>query len=445
MELVTGIDEYLQSGLLPYYYSLVAIAAIFLFFRFGVNRFSVFIILVFWEGLFAYWGRVSNLPLHNIYKIGIFLYALLLFGSKIFKRDSRVDNFINIAFLIFSVFFWLSAIVNEQEFILSASQYGKKYAIPFLFFHGIKTLRFNSSMAEYLGRLFIHILGFQIGLSIVKLIILGFGESVVGSMSYRGGGPANIIPILGFLFIWTFRIGKLKRKDWWFIFALTIISIASNKRSVIFVLPVMIILMLTFVERSVKLISLFKYLPIALILFILGIVTNPTLNKERSRWGSFDIDFFYNYANQYTFGTKEQRDKGNVGYGRGGGFKEALITGSEKYSSTNFYLGHGMSEFVTKSYEEFDYKKYGLAFKGAAGGATSNFISMGLIGMITIFIFGISFLFSVRFKNFRWVLIGFFIFEYILLGGSLIVFSAHAVLLIYICVFFNIKFKNILF
>ncbi|MEZ5198993.1 MAG: hypothetical protein R2764_22220, partial [Bacteroidales bacterium] len=124
---------------------------------------------------------------------------------------------------------------------------------------------------------------------------------------------------------------------------------------------------------------------------------------------------------------------------------EALATGSQNFKSTNYYFGHGMSEFVTKTYEEFDYEKFGLSYKGAAGGATGNFISLGMIGMITVFLFGISLLYTVKFKKFRWVLIGFFTFEYIFLGSSLLVFSAHAVMLIYICIYFNIKFKNVLF
>lgn len=444
MELVTGVDEYIKSGLLPYYYALVAIGAIILFYRFRLNKLSAFIILIFWEGLFAYWGQISNLPIHNIYKIGIFLYALVVFSGNIFRKDSRADNFVNFAFIIFSISFWISAVLNEQEFLMSASQYGKKYAVPFLFFHGIKSLRFNPARAEYIGRLLIYILGFQIGFSIIKLFILGFGEAIVGSMSYKGGGPANLIPVLGFILIWIFRSGKLKRNEWWFIFALVIISIVSNKRSIVFILPIMIILVLAYVERSVKLVSFVKYIPIALVVFYLGIITNPTLNKEGNRWGSFDIGYVFNYASDYTFGTEKQREKDNLGHGRGGGFKEALIMGSNNFNATNYYFGHGMSEFVTKSYEEFDYKRFGLSFKGAAGGATGNFISMGLIGMITIFIFGISLIYTVKFKKFRWVLIGFFTFEYILLGSSLLVFSAHAVLLIFICIYFNIKFKNVL-
>jgi hypothetical protein len=445
MDLVTGVDEYLKSGFLPYYYALVVMGAIFLFYQFGLNKYSFFIILIFWEGVFAYWGQVSNLPIHNIYKIGIFLYALVVFGLNIFKKESRIENFVNFSFFVFTVSFWTSAILNNQEFMMVASQYGKKFAVPYLFYHGIKNLKLFPLRAEYLSKLFLYILILQIVFSGFKVIILGFGEAVVGSMSYKGGAPANIIPVLGFIFIWIYRSGKLGRKDWWFIVSLVFISIVSNKRSVVFMLPVMIIFILVFVQRSVKLVSLIKYVPIAIVVFYLGIITNPTLNREGNRWGSFDVSYAFNYAMDYTFGTEKQREKENVGYGRGGGFKEALVIGSATFNTANYYFGHGLSEFVTKSYEDFDYKKYGLAYKGSAGGATGNFIALGLIGMITIYLFGISLIFTIRSKKFRWVILGFFTFEYILLGNSLLIFGAHSLLLVFCIIYFNIKLNHKLF
>ncbi len=69
-----------------------------------------------------------------------------------------------------------------------------------------------------------------------------------------------------------------------------------------------------------KITTFVAYLPILLIVFVIGVKTNPTLNPTGSRWGGkFDLNYVFDYAAHYTFGDEYYRASGNIGYGRGDG------------------------------------------------------------------------------------------------------------------------------
>jgi hypothetical protein len=269
--------------------------------------------------------------------------------------------------------------------------------------------------------------------------MFGFGESMVGSISFAGGGPGNIIPVLGFFLVWMKRNVPLTKRDWIFIVLLMFIAVSGNKRSVVFLLPIVIAITLLFVQKRIRFISLLKYIPVAVVLFVLGVKSNPTLNPEGSRWGSFNPKYIIDYAMGYSFGNKESLLKNPLQKGRGGGFIEFMTVTSTDYSFKEYFFGQGLENVVGTNYDTFNAEKFGVASKGAISAAVMNFITLGFLGMILAWWFGISIVKTISNKRLRWILYIFLTWDYLLFGNTTITINADSILLVFICVYFNFR------
>lgn len=437
MDLVTGVDEYIRSGLLPYYYGIVIIFALYVLHKFKYDLEALFIVLIFNEGLFIYLGTNFE-SVANIHKIGFTVFAIWLYLKPILmSKKNKSDIFLLTCFFLIGVAYLLSHLINESNFITSLSQYLKKYFLPLLFFFGVRKNITNEYKMEWYAHLFTWLLGIQILLQLVKLALFGFGESLVGSISFSGGGASNVIPVLGFLIIWVKYNGALKYKDWLFIILLFLsFAIIGNKRSIWFTMTFMMLYIHYFFGHKFKLTKLIMVTPLIIILFIIGAKTNPTLNPEYSRWGSFDVQYIMDYAVDYTFGT--EKTGSNLGYGRGGGTLYFMDVAKSRFDIKQMLFGEGLDR-ITADYADFDNEKYGLGSKGSASSFVQNFIALGLVGTLSIFIFGLLLAHSINDRIFFLGIASFLIFEYFLLYNSIININACAILFIFICNYFNYK------
>lgn len=418
------------------YYTIVALGFVYTLKRFGFNKLTLFIVLVFWEGLIGYLGKINFLN-YNYYKIFIFIYAVFAFGPSIFKKGYKADKFINITFILFSISFWTSFFLNNQSFITIASQYGKKYALPFLFYHGIKNILHNPKKADYLARLLIFILFLQVSFSVLKVIFIGgFAETIVGSISAGGAGSSVVIPILGFFLIWLNKKGDFKRNEWLSVFSLMLIALASMKRAPVFLLPAAILITLVYVQGSIRPVSLLKFIPVAFILFYFGVKTNYTLNPEGSTWGSFNLKYVYNYSMNYYFGTENisEIEESTSGYGA-----SAFIIFSPKSfnfkNSSELLFGRGLEDIVKRIKGKFYGKAYDYEWEGSAGYAVRHIYTLGYVGFIFYLLFGISLIWIINNKKFRIVVLGFFLWEFFLYGSVTLLSNAMAILFIFICIY----------
>ena len=115
-------------------------------------------------------------------------------------------------------------------------------------------------------------------------------------MSYGGGGPAVVIPIVALILYWLIKKGRFKIVDWIFVLLILVISLASGKRQPIIIYPAILFALFVFVSKSIRLISLLKYLLIALVVFYFGVRMTATITPEKKIWGSFDISFISKYV-----------------------------------------------------------------------------------------------------------------------------------------------------
>lgn len=431
-EFITGVDSYLASGLLPYYYLLVFIVGLFLSFKYRKLNLSLLIVLIFWEGLFVFLGVQYYSIFRPIYRIGIVALSIILCYKGIFTIKSSKQHYVNTLFLLITVVFWVSFLINNQQTFTSLSQFGKNYLLTFLFFHEFFRLSRYPKYFNLYSKLFMDIIIAQIILSVVKLLLFGFGESIVGSMSFTGGGLATTLPVLGLIYIWVRANGQVAKNDWILVIGLVVVAIASNKRAPIFILPIIVLLLNTYVYKTRTFVSLIKYIPLFLLLLYIGVRSNPSLNPEESRWGSFNIEYAIQYSNDYMFGSERRLeiDEDKI-YGRGGAFLAFFSSDLYNIPIKTLLFGDGIEE-ILKSYEDFDTVKYDVAHRGALNGALAKFISLGLLGLLFHFLYGMSLIGFIGFKRLHSLLIGVFLWDFFLYDGVMMEHSAMAVLLVFI-------------
>lgn len=419
------------------------------FYKAGINKTGILIVLIFWSGLFQYFGEIAGVGIHNLYKVVLVAILLLLSWRKIFAYNSTYDTKVNIIFFIFSISFWVSYMLYGGSIITILSQYFYKYSFVFLLYHYFKDIQYDKTKGNYTVNLLLTVLFIQIGLSIVKLLFIGIKsdiqiyEPIVGSMSSKGAGLAVVMPILALIFYWVLKKGKLERKDWYIVISFIIIAFASAKRQPIVFFPSVAFLLIVFSNRRVKIFSLFKYLPLAIALFIFGVKLNPSFNPENQVWGSFDWKYLSRYISNYYFGTSniDAVLSGNIdtGMGRGGGLIYYFQPSRMTLNSTKEVLfGKGLYDVATWSKGRFTGSEsdYGLDHQGLMGDAGLLVYSIGYLGTILMIIMAVYIILRSKNKRIATIILLYFAWDFLFYYNQ-VVFSNHGSIVLLSIIFYS--------
>jgi hypothetical protein len=420
-----------KSGpLIKIYYLIVLVAFFLVLLKYRKNKFSILIILIFFNGLFAFYGK----NLQNAYRIVIL--AITLYW--LFKTDPfRHTNYINIivSFVVFSLTFLFTSFYNQDYFFIIFSQYSRYFILFSLFFILNKYYQ-NDSFREWLEKIIYDLLFIQIILSVAKIFLIGLKESIVGSVGSQGGALATSLPMMGFLYIWVRKRGKLNREDWIFTLGLAFIGFISLKRAIWFIMPVLIALLMFFVpKKRIPNRVVFLSILIVPLFFYFGVRLNPFLNKEGKIWGSFDPEYAISYARVYSFGDKDQNEKGT---GRGGA---ALLLFEDFFRfdfSQKDLTGHGLRFIYATDYEAFEEMNFGVSNLGSATGAFQTKVSNGYLGIIALVWFILSILLKIKNRRLKYVIIALLFWEYFLYTGIVIRELSLSFLLLYVVLFSDI-------
>ena len=428
----------------PIYYFIVLLSMFFAFYRLGVTKYSVLIILVFWSGLFGFLGS----GVFNIYQVVVFLYAFYLFLEKVFKKYHKIEVWVNAIFILFSISFWYSYAIHGGEILTILSQYFFKYGIPFLFFHGFKDVLFNIKKRERIKYLLLQVLFIQIFLSLAKLALFGFNvERNVGSIEYGSGAFAVVLPMACLFFYWVIKNNKLKDKDWIIIASFFIIAIASGKRAPVLMFPIFAFLLYYYAGGKFNIKSVLKFAPLLFLIFYLGIRLTPTLNPEREVWGTFDVGHVVEYSLNYNFGVRSFREIGLDSdlRGRGGGLFLVLQPERLGFSNTKELLfGHGLYEVAVREGGRFTGAgDYLLQHQGLVGELIRLFYSLGLFGLLSITLMGFIFLKTMKDIKLRRLLILYFIWDLFMYYNHFMFGNTSALIVIFTIFYRNsTHFKN---
>lgn len=430
------------------YFSFAFLGMLYTFYKVGVTRSSILLILVFWEGLFDYLDTDYIPGLLNIYKIGIVIYAIsLILNANIRFVKNKNDQLVNLTFILFSVSYWISYFFNGGEILTILSQYLYKYAFLWIAYHYFKDITYNIPKREYLKNVFVIILIVQIAVAFFKIYLMGFSfEGLVGTMSFGGGGPAVVIPIVALIFYWLIKKGRFKKMDWVFVFFILVICLASGKRQPIIIYPAILLALFVFVSKSIKLYNLLRYLLIALVVFYFGVRMTATFNPEEKIWGTFDISYITNYVKEYYFGSTIKTgsifDENYRTSQRGDGI--ILYVKPERltlYTTSEILFGKGVYEVAIRKYGRFtagsNFSNYGIQHDGLIGEGVALIYTIGYIGTISLLLMVIAIIFSIKNKRIGWIMFLYFLWDLLFYYNQMLFLNASGFIVLFIIFYSN--------
>jgi hypothetical protein len=367
-------------------------------------------ILINIGGIFEYIGY----EVFRFYEITIILmtFYLLITKKSKYKYSFKQRRKIILWFFIFTIAFIFSAIWSGDKDIFASIRQYSIYAFPtLLFFIFYNRYNYINIHAEVL--IIKKLLQVQIFASILKLLLIGFNEKMVGIFSISGGGAATFFPLMFFLVYWYDKKGKLLAKDWVWIILSLIVPISSSKRAVWLFFPALLILIFL-LERKIKIqkktIYLILFIPI---IFYFGVRLNPTLNPDKAVFGSFNLDYVIKYITQYNLGGNDEFNP-NYATGRMGGNIYFANSIAKNIFDENNVFGFGndtYSKYGGK--DERNIYRFGFKSKYMLSGWVEILIRFGLIVLVPFLIIMWLLLKSINRKKDLIIFLSVFIFSFI--------------------------------
>ena len=429
-----------SPGRILLYYIIVGCFLVYSIYKYRKNNFFILIVFTFFIGLFVFLGK----NVLNVYRILLVLYALILAKKFISLKTLSGDLFIVISFILFSVAFLLSSFLNQDNLTLLLSQYSR-YLLLFLIFFILQRIMPYPALREKMNQLVYFLILLQIILSVIKFIVTGQMESIVGSLSFSGGAMATTFPILGFVFLWMYRKGNFSRKDWLFIIGLMFVGFVNYKRAIWFMLPFFMGLFMIFVQKRKIKRSFLMVIALIPFLFYLGIRLNPTLNREQKVWGSFDLNYAFDYAYEYSYGAPETAAEQKVAVGRGGATNYLLNRMIGGNLTKEDLFGKGLTLMYVEGAKDDKYfkEKYNINSIGSANGFFQSYVVFGFIGTFITLLFVFSLLRKVNNKRIQFALICIYFWEFFFYTGTILREPALSFLFVYLITFSNYLSLNI--
>ena len=190
-------------------------------------------------------------------------------------------------------------------------------------------------------------------------------------------------------------------------------------------------------------------------MFYFGARLTPTLNPDHKVWGSFDLEYMFDYAGIYQFGeegmtapVEQPVQLSSVGgklsttgpidaEGRGGAtiaLVELLF--SDYPLQKGDIWGIGFSNMYSTDYLAFAKLPLTISLdhKGSATGLFQSYVTTGYVGIFTTILFCFLPFFFIRHRRLRWVLLGIVAWEYFMYTG--IIFRTPAFMAVFLFVLF---------
>jgi len=404
-------------------YYLIALFIYFVFLRnIKFTTLSLIILLLFNQGFIILLDE-SNRPSKVLF---IILSTLLLFKAKNLKLNKSEQRILYL-FILFTFFFFINYIINGVSLLWAGYQY-YKYYVPIVLFFAMKGLNMSSEDAFYYGNLILKLILFQVAFSILKIAIIGFRENITGTISNTGGGIGIGYAIMGTILYWTMNNKDLQGKDWIYVLSFLVIPIASNKRAIWFIYPIIILLIMyeKITHLSAKRVAYIIILVPFLIYF--GFRLNPSLNPEKKLWGSFDFNYAINYALSYS-GVSEEKLESPYAQGRWGASTAIVKTTLQNPFSRESILGYGRSRTGYLS-EEFNPVDYGLLMTTSMSAIGFMILQMGWPATLLLILLFINMIYTISDKKIANIIAFYVLWDAIFYDGSMIGAPVQSILLV---------------
>jgi len=409
------------------------------------------IIFMFSGGLFSDFSSYTfgSNELLNIYKSIVFIWSILLFLINLKSTNSFKKPLLFLSLFVV-YFFAVSFLFHDDNLPLVLSQLSKYISPSFLTIALYEETRRDSSRQIKLYSLFQRLILLQILMAIVKLLVLGsFMEGWVGTITgVRGGGAGTSLPLLGLFWLLLVSNMKINTKRIFFAIGLLFIGIMTGKRAVIILFPLLYIFLLLFVSSYYKKVRNIQYIiPISIIvvgMFYLGLRLIPSFNPENKVWGSFDVKYAYDYTLEYSTGIDESGGDLQEGVGRVGG---VLLFWNDIKSGVDIdriLFGLGNEYMAYADIDDYFNEDYylGITSRGSVTGVIYIYFTIGLIGVLLLLLFILSWYPIIKYKRFRYFLLFTVLFDLIFYNAQMIFSIPMFTFLLFIVISANNSFDR---
>ena len=421
-EFKTAIHEIPALQLYSYY---LVLFVLYLFFLRGVKltTLSLTIMLLFNQG-FLLLIDDQGVPIKILF---IILALVLLFQGRFTSIDRKESRILIFSLLFMIMFFW-NYVYSGVSLIWAAYQY-YKYFMPIALYFGIKGLQLTIGQMNYYANLIIKLLWFQIVFSLVKLFIIGFRENIIGSAANTGGGIGITMAVCGVIIYWLMKNKEFKGSDWWFVFCLIIIPIASNKRAIWLLYPIILVFLIThFISR--KTLRKLSYAALLLpVMFYLGLRLNPSFNPQKKIWGSFDPGYAMDFILSYT-GVSQEKRESDLARGRWGTAMTVIPSFVSSPFEINNLIGLPKARSGRLSRDSFDMEDYGMAHGTMTSGFVLMLLQYGWPATLFLMLAYINMISTIPDKRTRNILLFFMFWDTFMYSGTVLNTTFHSMLFV---------------
>lgn len=434
------------------YYIVVSVLMCVMLYYYRRDALAELILLITFTGVFDFFIPRGTQYL-NIVKVAMVTYLCLRTDMWPFLKKYRYVVF---SFLIFSVYFlWTNLLYNFNEILMVFSQYSKYY-VTFLIFCLFLTISCQNSMRlYYYNALFWEVMLIQILVSVFRYALLGgYWEGMVGTFGgLHGGGAGTGLPLIALCWVaLNTNMQFSKGAHWLFVVGLLMIGIATGKRAVILLFPMLFLVLAIYVCRqryNMRNLMLVVLLIPALLYF--GVRITPSLNPDGEVWGRFDLEHLIDYTRDYSGGATIVDNNGRTNQmfykyeGRLGAVRLLWdkIIDVDHYDVVMLY-GEGVQKAYTSAgnrtaYDKFG-QQYGLNHRGEMTGIFFLYIAVGLIGVAFFIVYVCALMHVIPYKRLRWPLLGVVLFDFIFYNGTIVRDSFVCTVLVFTIVFARLQY-----
>ena len=429
------------------YYLVATIFMLAFLWNYRQNLFALLLILLAFSGTIAYWIPRGT-QMMNI--VTVLLSTYLLVQNKVWRVIPNV-RYLILSFLVFSLYFVCDNLLVHNDSILFVFSQYSKYYVPFMsLLLFIYYARKDVIYLRYFNKLIGMILLIQVCVSAYKFIVMGghFWEGMVGTFGgVRGGGAGTSFPLVALCWVAINSNMDIRNwKSWLFIAGLLFVGIATGKRAVILLFPLLFMVLSVYVCKKKYSNRIWMIVAAAPLLFYLGVRLTPTFNPENKVWGSFDLEYMMNYTENYAMGEAEDGEEREHYTGRVGSALTFwnIFTDVDNYS-VQTWLGGGVERAYTSSDDREAYdrygKEFGLSHRGDVTGILMLYLAIGVLGVL-MFIVYYWFLFRmVRYKRLKLVLFALVMFDFIFYNSTMIRDPFVSTLMMFVIVYSLVQYS----
>lgn len=364
---------------------------------------KLFLHFLFWSLTFLQ-GSIQYLQLPSfLYKVGMPLIVVVLFFLSS-KQGIRI--FPHLRYIVILFFIVLFSFLINSIPIFNFIYFLTYLFLPYFYFLIILNEP-NNSLVKNIKKIIIAFVLLQIPMVIIGFILNGQHEANSGTLTNSDGSVATIFPSIISAYVFSLYIINKKIKYILIIIGFFLFGLIGEKRAITLFIP--LVLLLVYIvpiikgKTRVSIKTVFSFIMVMMLsgaAFYAAVRLNPSLNKEGKIGGSFDYQYFMDYAKHYNeIGRSEKSEMQRL---------EGLLYFNDYMLNQplgTLLFGEGAGKLISSRYSTNPDENLMLVYYNVRYGGRMGFIwlllQIGYLGVLVFFSMILRFA-RIIWKNFKY-------------------------------------------